>query len=230
MRQASRNDAAVSTAAMNGTHTPSPSPRKDSLASALYAPQDRVHHKGTISTAYAGAVPGQRPARARGRPRLCAAQGPAGPPLQHQVLILCPVTTACASLDTERKLGAPGRSSHLVGRQQHSNNPAKRLRSARDCQLNTSRMCRSVVRDGPLCLARRTICRQSITASLVCCREAAIAYWGLCLHIGRPLPQNRHGHLIGHVKNTAKDPHNPDTRIYSTARAQPCAFGLLPSP
>ena len=73
-----------------------------------------------------------------------------------------------------------------------------------------------------------------------CCREAAIAYWGLCLHIGRPLPQNRHGHLIGHVKNTAKDQHSPDTRIYSTARAQPCApqtllqtlrpFSALPLP
>ena len=60
-------------------------------------------------------------------------------------------------------------------------------------------------------------------AVILRCREAATAYWGLCLHIGQPMPQNRHGHLIGHVRNTAKDPHSPDTRIYSTARAQPCA-------
>lgn len=33
------------------------------------------------------------------------------------------------------------------------------------------------------------------------CRQSAVAYWLISLHIGRPLPQNKHGHLLGHVKD-----------------------------
>ena len=32
-------------------------------------------------------------------------------------------------------------------------------------------------------------------------RQSAVAYWLISLHIGKPLPQNKHGHLLGHVKD-----------------------------
>lgn len=46
--------------------------------------------------------------------------------------------------------------------------------------------------------------------------EAAIAYWAIGLHFGRPVSQNAKGHLLGHVRDIGLDPTNPIHRIYAT--------------
>lgn len=52
-------------------------------------------------------------------------------------------------------------------------------------------------------------------------REAAISYWGLGRYFGEPVPQNKSGHLLGHVCDLGLDPSNPNHRIYATSAAQP---------
>ena len=53
--------------------------------------------------------------------------------------------------------------------------------------------------------------------------RSARAFWLLGLHLGEttPVPQNKHGHLLGHVYDLGNDPAKPDTRIYTTCAAQP---------
>ena len=208
MRQAPRKHVAVSTAALCKS---SPSPPEDSPVPPLvkvYAPQDRVHHKGAVPAADAGAVASGRPARARRRPWLRAAQGPASPPVHHKVLFLCSfVTMALCFRQTGDKAGSATPQGQAVDHGKGWEHPYAAWGQSVELPWNTH---------GPFASC------SVITESTGCCREAALAYWGLCLHIGRPLPQNRHGHLLGHVKNTALDQHHPDTRIYATARAQPC--------
>jgi len=46
------------------------------------------------------------------------------------------------------------------------------------------------------------------------------AYFGIGSHIGTPRPQNRAGHLIGHVTDLGEDPSDPRTRIYRTSGRQ----------
>jgi Taurine catabolism dioxygenase TauD, TfdA family len=48
-------------------------------------------------------------------------------------------------------------------------------------------------------------------------RQSAVAFWGLGRHFGDPVPQNAQGHLLGHVKDVGKDPHNPEHRVYQTS-------------
>ncbi len=48
-------------------------------------------------------------------------------------------------------------------------------------------------------------------------RQSAAAFWGLGRHFGDPVPQNAQGHLLGHVKDIGKDPHNPEHRVYQTS-------------
>ena len=47
--------------------------------------------------------------------------------------------------------------------------------------------------------------------------EAALVYWGLGLHLGRPGAQNAIGELLGHVVDTGEDAANPFVRRYRTA-------------
>jgi hypothetical protein len=47
--------------------------------------------------------------------------------------------------------------------------------------------------------------------------EAALVYWGLGLHLGRPGAQNAMGDLLGHVVDTGEDAANPFVRRYRTA-------------
>jgi hypothetical protein len=47
--------------------------------------------------------------------------------------------------------------------------------------------------------------------------EAALVYWGLGLHLGRPGAQNAMGELLGHVVDTGEDAANPFVRRYRTA-------------
>src|SRR2546423_15292068 len=47
-------------------------------------------------------------------------------------------------------------------------------------------------------------------------RGQAIAYLGLGAHLGRPISQNREGHILGHVKDLGGDYADPNTRGYLT--------------
>lgn len=52
-------------------------------------------------------------------------------------------------------------------------------------------------------------------------REAAAAFWGIGMHLGRAVPQSAEGDLLGHVRDIGHDPRDPLTRIYATRAAQP---------
>jgi hypothetical protein len=61
----------------------------------------------------------------------------------------------------------------------------------------------------------------------------AAAYLGIGAHLGRPMSQNKHAHLLGHVKNLGGDYSDPFTRGYLTSaemrfHADACDYvGLL---
>ena len=42
--------------------------------------------------------------------------------------------------------------------------------------------------------------------------ELCLAYWGIGAHLGRPWPQNHHGHLLGDVTDQGKAPGDPTAR------------------
>ncbi|HEX5052150.1 MAG TPA: TauD/TfdA family dioxygenase [Planctomycetota bacterium] len=50
--------------------------------------------------------------------------------------------------------------------------------------------------------------------------DAATIFWGLGTHLGRALPQNARGHLLGHVTDLGRDAADPGSRIYQTAERQ----------
>lgn len=47
-------------------------------------------------------------------------------------------------------------------------------------------------------------------------RQAAIAYWGVGLHVGEPVSQNGKGHVLGHVTNLGLNYADPEVRGYQT--------------
>lgn len=47
-------------------------------------------------------------------------------------------------------------------------------------------------------------------------RQAAIAYWGIGLHVGEAVPQNGKGHVLGHVANLGLNYADPEVRGYQT--------------
>lgn len=51
-------------------------------------------------------------------------------------------------------------------------------------------------------------------------RISAVAFLGLGLHWGRLRSQNRHGHLLGHVKDLGLASQDPSVRIYQTKERQ----------
>ena len=51
-------------------------------------------------------------------------------------------------------------------------------------------------------------------------RLSAVAFLGLGLHWGRLRSQNRHGHLLGHVKDLGLTSRDPNVRIYQTKERQ----------
>lgn len=51
--------------------------------------------------------------------------------------------------------------------------------------------------------------------------QAGLAYYGLGLHLGVPVPQNTDGDLLGHVRDTGADPDDPTVRLYKTREPQP---------
>jgi hypothetical protein len=46
--------------------------------------------------------------------------------------------------------------------------------------------------------------------------EAAFAYWLIGLQMGKPVPQNRKGEVLGHVRDDGADPNQPGIRLYRT--------------
>lgn len=51
-------------------------------------------------------------------------------------------------------------------------------------------------------------------------RLSATAFYGLGLHLGRPVCQNAQGHLLGHVRDLGLKSNDPKVRIYQTAERQ----------
>src|SRR5215831_4117736 len=51
-------------------------------------------------------------------------------------------------------------------------------------------------------------------------REAAIAFLGIGVHLGRLRMQNAAGHLLGHVKDLGRSSNDPNARIYQTRERQ----------
>jgi hypothetical protein len=51
-------------------------------------------------------------------------------------------------------------------------------------------------------------------------RQSAVAFLGLGLHWGSLRSQNRHGHLLGHVKDAGLSSHDPNVRVYQTRERQ----------
>ena len=47
-------------------------------------------------------------------------------------------------------------------------------------------------------------------------QDCELLYWGLGVHIGRPVSQNSRGHLLGHVTDEGKDLSDPNARGYQT--------------
>jgi len=46
--------------------------------------------------------------------------------------------------------------------------------------------------------------------------ECALIYWGIGVHMGRPVSQNSRGHLLGHVTDEGKTLDDPNARGYQT--------------
>jgi len=46
--------------------------------------------------------------------------------------------------------------------------------------------------------------------------DSAFAYWLIGLHIGRPVPQNKKGELLGQVRDDGANPKDPGIRLYRT--------------
>lgn len=50
--------------------------------------------------------------------------------------------------------------------------------------------------------------------------DVELAYWILGLHLGSPVPQNKKGDLLGHVRDEGDDPTKIGTRLYRTRAGQ----------
>ena len=46
-------------------------------------------------------------------------------------------------------------------------------------------------------------------------------YYGIGIHLGQPVSQNKLGHVLGHVFDLGKDANDPSVRLYTTNAAQP---------
>ena len=50
--------------------------------------------------------------------------------------------------------------------------------------------------------------------------DNAVVYWGIGQHMGRLVPQNTHGDLLGHIRDTGDDPEDFNVRLYRTRARQ----------
>ena len=58
--------------------------------------------------------------------------------------------------------------------------------------------------------------------------ECEIIYWGLGVHIGTPVSQNRRGHVLGHVRDEGRSIDDPSARPYQTASKMDFHCDLMP--
>lgn len=58
--------------------------------------------------------------------------------------------------------------------------------------------------------------------------DCELIYWGIGAHLGRPISQNRRGHVVGHVRDEGKSLTDATVRPYQTARRMDFHTDLLP--
>ncbi len=58
--------------------------------------------------------------------------------------------------------------------------------------------------------------------------ECEIIYWGIGVHIGTPVSQNRRGHILGHVRDEGRSIDDPSARPYQTASKMDFHCDLMP--
>ncbi len=58
--------------------------------------------------------------------------------------------------------------------------------------------------------------------------ECEIIYWGIGVHVGRPVSQNARGHLLGHVRDEGRVLSDPNARPYQTHAKMDFHCDLLP--
>jgi len=67
---------------------------------------------------------------------------------------------------------------------------------------------------------RGFVLMRGLDASKYSREEIATIFWGIGAHLGRAVPQNAKGHLLGHVKDLGRDVNDASTRIYQTSERQ----------
>lgn len=58
--------------------------------------------------------------------------------------------------------------------------------------------------------------------------DCEIIYWGIGVHIGRPVSQNARGHVLGHVRDEGRVLSDPNARPYQTSSKMDFHCDLLP--
>ena len=58
--------------------------------------------------------------------------------------------------------------------------------------------------------------------------DCELLYWGLGVHLGRPISQNARGHLLGHVRDEGRVQSDPRARGYQTSQRMDFHTDLLP--
>jgi len=58
--------------------------------------------------------------------------------------------------------------------------------------------------------------------------ECELLYWGLGVHLGRPVSQNARGHLLGHVRDEGRTITDPNARAYQTRMRMDFHTDMLP--
>ena len=58
--------------------------------------------------------------------------------------------------------------------------------------------------------------------------ECELIYWGLGVHVGRPVSQNARGHLLGHVRDEGRTIDDPNARAYQTRVRMDFHTDMLP--
>ena len=58
--------------------------------------------------------------------------------------------------------------------------------------------------------------------------DCELIYWGIGVHIGTPVSQNRRGHILGHVRDEGRSIDDPSARPYQTASKMDFHCDLMP--
>ena len=58
--------------------------------------------------------------------------------------------------------------------------------------------------------------------------DCELIYWGIGMHIGTPVSQNRRGHILGHVRDEGRSIDDPSARPYQTASKMDFHCDLMP--